>query len=1381
VYSKRKKSFALITWNKSSTWFTRMTQYALVIMSIGFFTSGASSASAQTTSQLPYKILSVSPEEIVVSIDPIYSFANVTDASSGATLLHVTAAGTTFNAAVGSPAIPVLRLPLIAPSAIPAEMKISEEERTQRSDLELAPIPKNNFYKGTPAPLYQIDRAKYLTNAKAGAFVELATSFRGTYAQFVEVPLISYDPVSHSASLIKHAIVHIRFAPGLPSTPSHVSLAEAELFTGSFINGSVSEYYHSAVASITQAVATSSSNISYKGASQTADQWLQVETTDEGIYKISADDLRAAGLSTGFDTASLQLFGTGGGMLSETVDQQTGELRECPIRVNADGSGAFRDLYFYAPGVRSWKYTQNSEKLNGLSHSQNTYNSTGHYLLKVGGAAGGKRVMLLPDTVQAGQVLATVLTGTIHQDAKNFEHPNTSREFVGDRIPIDGSEVSYGIAAPGYTSSDWAFIRPGIDVDGTDQQSHDFSVPIKLNGSPLATISGSHPSESDPGNLPVERIWNQGYYVSASAGTPSSISLSMSSHEQDAHGWVAWIELIYHRNADLSNGTIPFMIIDTTGALTYKFDHAQQAQVWDVSLDNTIRQLAQDDGSGNVLVTAEGISGGLRKLIAFTPATISAAHLTKIDRPTLRATIGITGAEDIIIAPAAFMSEANDLKTLRTNGGEATEPLKTVVVSIDDIYREFGYGGHDVTAIRDFLSYTFRHTTASQGTVPMFVTLLGSGHADYQNRVTSLPNYVSGPVDVSADDCFFGRITNNAIPDVGVGRISAESEDEAAIVVDKLKHYEHGSAQGTWRSTASFASDDREVAWGFHDPLANDHIYDTENEVHEVQKRIVINKIYEVNYPTVVTSSGFKKPAAQAAVLDGFNGGSVLFSFVGHGNPTVWTHEDLLNSPGTINRLTNYDKLSFVTTATCDFSVYDDYNVHSGGVLLLTHPNGGAISLLGTSRPVYSGEQLVPVFFRTLLGPNCESRFGSSHIGTALMAGKVSVGPSDNNAISFYLQGDPALRLLVPRQYAVIDSLQSQSTTGHSLVSLPALSRVQLAGKISNGCDGSEFDPTFNGTATITLYDAAVLVTRVSTFSDASPDYDHFRINGPILYRGTATVKNGRFNASFIIPKDIEIDTNRVQFSIIAYSDDHRSALGVDTTLTLSPPDPKLIGTDTTGPTLAAYLGSRLFRAGDTVATHSLLIVDVHDTNGLNTSTASVGHSFQAWVDDSTSGSFDLASNYLSRQDDYTTGTSTQGVVLPVGLHVLHVRAFDAVDNPSMVDLPFVARDASSSFQIFQVGTFPNPMHDHTTFRFMQPAGEGAPVGVRISLFTTDGRRMRDIEVGTTTSSEIIATWDGRDGQGAILANGAYLYQIVTANINTGATTHYQGRIIVQR
>jgi FlgD Ig-like domain len=132
-------------------------------------------------------------------------------------------------------------------------------------------------------------------------------------------------------------------------------------------------------------------------------------------------------------------------------------------------------------------------------------------------------------------------------------------------------------------------------------------------------------------------------------------------------------------------------------------------------------------------------------------------------------------------------------------------------------------------------------------------------------------------------------------------------------------------------------------------------------------------------------------------------------------------------------------------------------------------------------------------------------------------------------------------------------------------------------------------------------------------------------------------------------------------------------------------------------------------------------------------------------------------------------------------LHVLHVRAFDAVDNPSVVELPFVARDASSSFKIYQVGTFPNPMHDHTTFRFMQPAGEGAPVGVRISLFTTDGRRVRDIEVGTSTSSEIITTWDGRDSQGAILANGAYLYQIVTASINTGATSHYQGRIIIQR
>ena len=37
------------------------------------------------------------------------------------------------------------------------------------------------------------------------------------------------------------------------------------------------------------------------------------------------------------------------------------------------------------------------------------------------------------------------------------------------------------------------------------------------------------------------------------------------------------------------------------------------------------------------------------------------------------------------------------------------------------------------------MAFMFRHTTANKTTVPLFLTLFGAGHADYQNRVTSTP------------------------------------------------------------------------------------------------------------------------------------------------------------------------------------------------------------------------------------------------------------------------------------------------------------------------------------------------------------------------------------------------------------------------------------------------------------------------------------------------------------------------------------------------------------------------------------------------------------------------------------------------------------------
>ena len=143
----------------------------------------------------------------------------------------------------------------------------------------------------------------------------------------------------------------------------------------------------------------------------------------------------------------------------------------------------------------------------------------------------------------------------------------------------------------------------------------------------------------------------------------------------------------------------------------------------------------------------------------------------------------------------------------------------------------------------------------------------------------------------------------------------------------------------------------------------------------------------------------------------------------------------------------------------------------------------------------------------------------------------------------FYLLGDPAQRLLVPKLSVHFDSISGRPDTG-ARQSVPALELMRLSGTIRSGSNSdAPVVSDFSGTVTITLYDAPTTLTATTSFSDDAPYYDSWVVDGPILYRGTARVSHGRFTASFIVPKDVKLDTAAAKLSGYAWSVDARSAL----------------------------------------------------------------------------------------------------------------------------------------------------------------------------------------------------------------------------------------------
>jgi hypothetical protein len=217
-------------------------------------------------------------------------------------------------------------------------------------------------------------------------------------------------------------------------------------------------------------------------------------------------------------------------------------------------------------------------------------------------------------------------------------------------------------------------------------------------------------------------------------------------------------------------------------------------------------------------------------------------------------------------------------------------------------------------------------------------------------------------------------------------------------------------------------------------------------------------------------------------------------------------------------------------------------------------------------------------------------------------------------------------------------------------------------------------------------------------------------------------------------------------------------------------------GTDTTavddrrGPSMEIYLATRSFREGDLVLPDPLLIVDLADSSGINTSGSGIGHRIEAWINGSQQ-SVDLTESYTSALDDYRRGSvQYQLDDLPSGRNTLRIRAWDSFNNSATAETSFDV-SADERLTVSQVLNYPNPFSSGTEFTFRQ--NTGGALHVTVKVYTLAGRVIQTIEGTYPAEPFMRIPWDGRDRDGDILANGVYLYKLIvrTADGRFGGET----------
>jgi hypothetical protein len=397
-------------------------------------------------------------------------------------------------------------------------------------------------------------------------------------------------------------------------------------------------------------------------------------------------------------------------------------------------------------------------------------------------------------------------------------------------------------------------------------------------------------------------------------------------------------------------------------------------------------------------------------------------------------------ADVILITHPDFLSEVQLLASWRRSQGYSVE-----VVSVEDIYRDFGDGRLNPESIQAFLRYTLHHWKRP---APTYVLLVGDARWDYWGYLDQdIPNLVPSyhPAPAYASDDWFARISgDDPLPDMLVSRISVSNIEDLKTAVRKIINYEAKPEGGLWRGRILFVSDNEEV---FEEECESQ--ISTQLPLHYQPRHIRVRDFPFVDNFYMTADSWREKrakcsPACNEAIMEAVEEGVFIWEYYGHGSPNVFADERIFFGGGSaysdIKKMTNGLRLPLLVALTCD-TIQFDYSGEVGpqwtlcmGEELLTHPGGGAVAVYGsTGRGFTSHHVLLNTGFHQAL-----FKYGFRSLGELVSVSKLLCYLEVRTAEPlemFGLLGDVLTRLDLarPRGEVKIAPDAISNATGHKL------------------------------------------------------------------------------------------------------------------------------------------------------------------------------------------------------------------------------------------------------------------------------------------------------------------------------------------------------------
>ena len=1085
-----------------------------------------------------------------------------------------------------------------------------------------------------------------------------------------------------------------------------------------------------------------------------ADQWVKLEVTETGIYRVDYDALLENGVNPiDVDPSGIRIFSGGhfpqnSNLFQQPVSvteggsfEQDYSMAEHAIQLVGMEDGTFGPgdyILFFAVGVEGWTDYLDPE---AESHQRydNLYERNNVYWLSLGGSFPGDPARMDPYNAAPS---GTAPENIIDSYMERF-HLEEDREY----FPlISDDRWVWDFLASGGNSS-WEESFSAQDIVSSSCRIRTVGFGGKDNVTDLARC---YLNDALAGEL--------AWIGSDGSFNPDTLDVNISTLAEGSNDFeyrkadigmemnIYWFQVFFQRylRPDPDSGALDFFAPGASGSSRFVLTEFSSGEpfIFDVTDYYNPVFLEGAYSANDSVVFDYGVSPSSRHFVAVPPSGMREPAIEYSGSiPSLRDEQ--TPSSMVVIYHRAFEEAAFEYVAHRS-GKDSPGVIKAV--DIEDVYNNFSGGLKDPLAIRNYLKYLYDNYSEGGEPALEYALLLGKGTFDPRDIKGAGKDFIpffyrtigGFTVFVEYDD-FLTRLddTGDDFVDIAMGRLPFQNAQEAGNYMDKLRGYEAEDNNGPWKNKLIFVADD-EHQGDSHTQFG--HMEQTERISSNAINRehFDISEVYLHEYPF----DGSVKPQASAALAEEWNEGGLLVCYFGHGSPYQLADELVLKKSD-VYSLNNGNRLPLFLPLSC--SVGDQEKLYDTSLstdLVLAEGRGAIASIAAVTITLPTWNEDMCRLFLLRLWP--EGTLDSRTVGKALSYAKIN----SLTAYPYILSGDPSMKMAMPElrvrhDYSTIDTL----VTGFRYAERGS---VMVGGSLAAG---------FNGTADIIVREAE------KRFEVNNRQYNH---EGSVMYRGTSEITGGLFDFQFVVPLRCRIG-DRARLRSYVYGAGNRDGVGACDTIRIiqnsSPP------ANDGPPRVNMYFNNMATR----VKKGSRLFVDITDDNGIAILGKDPQNSILLEFDDS---GYPIQATDYFRYDhnSYTSGGLEYSLNedFDIGDHSVLLRVFDNLGEMATDTLHFSIVE-EGVHKISDAFNFPNPLSESTNFVFQLTS----PARVKIIIYNLSGKKIWERKISGVEGYNSIF-WDGTDYANNTVANGTYIYLIDAKFPGTlGRNEKVKGKVVV--